>query len=304
MLLCLGAIPRPVAGQTPTDGPEPGEATTRPGTRRALILCGLPGDDEHRALYAGAVETLHKALTGRYGFPAPEVLVRFGTERRPGDGPAVSGSRGLSDREGLRADVAELRQKLKPEDTLWVVVLGHAHYDGRRSSLNLPGPDLPAEEFGALFKDLPAREQVFVITTSASGFFLRPLAAPGRVVITATEADWEVNETLFPLALADVLAAPPAGIDRDKDGAVSVLELYLAVVTDVMSRYAAEEDIPTEHARLDDNGDGHGSELQMDYLPEELGGRAGKAPPPAPGPKDDGTLAARVRVGAPGPEQP
>ena len=42
-----------------------------------------------------------------------------------------------------------------------------------------------------------------------------------------------------------------------------------------MKRYADAENLPTEHARLDDNGDGRGSELQECYLPPELGGRAG-----------------------------
>ncbi len=69
----------------------------------------------------------------------------------------------------------------------------------------------------------------------------------------------------------------PGGIDRDKDGKISVFELYLAVVANVMKRYVDDENLPTEHAKLDDNGDGHGSELQESYLPPELGGRAGEA---------------------------
>ena len=167
-----------------------------------------------------------------------------------------------------------MRKRLRPDDTLWVIVLGHGHYDGRHSHLNIPGPDPDEREFARLFEGLKAREQVYWITTSASGFFLKPLAAGGRIVITATEPDQEVNETLFPLSLADVLAAPPDGIDRDKDGQISVFELYLAVVADVMKRYVDAEDLPTEHARLDDDGDGRGREIQEDYLPPELGGRS------------------------------
>ncbi|MFI5459337.1 MAG: hypothetical protein ACHRXM_28260 [Isosphaerales bacterium] len=278
---------------------QPGQSSGTVGTRRALIVCGLPGDDEHRKLFAETVEKLHKALTGRYGFPASEVLVRFGVASQPGDGPALANVRGLSNREGIAADVDELRKRLRAEDTLWVIVLGHTHYDGRHSHLNLPGPDLDERAFAKLFEGLKPREQVFFITTAASGFFLKPLAATGRIVITATEADQEVNETLFPHALADVLAAPPEGTDRDKDGKVSVFELYLAVVADVMKRYADDENLPTEHAKLDDNGDGHGSELQESYLPPELGGRAGPRKEPKIGPKDDGALASKTSIDAP-----
>jgi hypothetical protein len=117
-------------------------------------------------------------------------------------------------------------------------------------------------------------------------------------VITATEPDQEVNETLFPHALAEVLATAPEGIDRDKDGKVSVFELYLAVVADVMKRYVDAENLPTEHPKLDDNGDGHGSELQDSYLPPELGGRAGQKAEPKIGPKDDGALASKTYIEA------
>jgi hypothetical protein len=267
-----------------------------------LIICGLPGDDEHHKLFAGAIDKLRKALTGRCGFAASEVLVRSAVETQAGDGPATAGTNGPSTREGIASGVDELRKRLTPEDTLWVIVLGHGHYDGRHSHLNIPGPDPDEREFARLFEGLRAREQVFWITTSASGFFLKPLSGAGRIIITATEPDQEVNETLFPLALADILASPPEGIDRDKDGHVSVLELYLAVVADVMKRYVDAEDLPTEHARLDDNGDGRGREIQEDYLPPELGGRvkSGSASGPAPAPKadDDGARAAKARVSA------
>src|SRR5262249_11359358 len=160
------------------------------------------------------------------------------------------------------ADIDELRKRASGDDTLWVIVLGHTHFDGRHSHLNIPGPDLDAREFGKLFEGLKAREQLFLITTAASGFFIKPLAANGRTVIAAHEPDQEVNETIFPHVLAEVLSAPPEGTDRDKDGKISVLELYLAVVSSVMKRYVDAEDLPTEHAQLDDNGDGRGSELQ------------------------------------------
>jgi hypothetical protein len=66
-----------------------------------------------------------------------------------------------------------------------------------------------------------------------------------------------------------------------------------------MKRYVDDEKLPTEHARLDDNGDGHGSELQESYLPPELGGRAGPRPAPKIGPKDDGALASKIHIDPP-----
>jgi hypothetical protein len=303
VIIAMGCNAR--AGDSPSS---PGTGSATVGTRRALIICGLPGDNEHKKLFTATVEKLHKALTQRYGFPETEVLVRLGVKGQSGDGPALAKARGLSDREGITADIDELRKRVRAEDTLWVIVIGHGHYDGRHSHLNIPGPDLDERAFAKLFEGIKAREQVFFITTPASGFFLKPLAAPGRIVITATEADLEVNETLFPLALAEVLDAPPDGIDRNKDGKISVFELYLAVVANVMQRYVSDENLATEHAKLDDNGDGHGSELQESYLPPELGGRAGenadpkkgpKSAEPKFGPKDEGSFASKTMIDPP-----
>jgi hypothetical protein len=300
----LGQAPASVDGD-----PKTGPAAEK-GTRRALIVCGLPGDDEHRTLYAGAVEKIAKALVDRSGFASTDVWVRFGVEPSEGDGPAVKGSRGLSNIEGLTADAEALRQASTPDDAAWVIVLGHGHFDGRRSHFNMPGPDLSDQAFGRLFDGLKAKEQVFMITTSASGFFLRPLAKAGRIAISATEPDQEVNQTLFPLALADLLATPTPEADRDKDGTLSVFELYLAIVADVTRRYVEDELIPTEHSQLDDNSDGRGTEVQRTFLPPESGGEAstesakakGKAKEkaePKLGPKDDGFLASKVRVDRP-----
>ena len=164
-----------------------------------------------------------------------------------------------------------------------MIVVGHAHFDGRRALLNLPGPDLDADEFGKLFQSVACREQVFFITTAASGFANRSLSRKGRAVITATEADQEVNETIYPIMLALMLSEPPSAeeFDQDQDGRQTLLDLYLIVSRKVLQAYADAENIPTEHAQLDDNGDGRGTEIQLDYLDEALGGRGltGSRPP-------------------------
>ncbi len=61
-----------------------------------------------------------------------------------------------------------------------------------------------------------------------------------------------------------------------------------------MLMYKAEDNIPTEHALLDDNGDGRGTEVQLDYLDPELGGRARLGWRPRLKPSADGALAAPV----------
>ncbi|MBW3540904.1 MAG: hypothetical protein KY476_11590 [Planctomycetes bacterium] len=280
--------------------------------RRALIFCGHPGDAVHRTQFAETVTELTQGLVENCGFDAKAVTVLFGTEDMQSDGGDLpNAAAGPCTLERMRSAVEELRAVLEAEDALWVVVIGHSYFDGRRSWFNIPGPDLHEEEFAALFKDVECREMVFWITTPASGFYIRPLASAGRVVVTATEADREINETTFPHALADLLHQPPAkeALDLDRDGDLSLLDLYLAVSKRVAEAYAEENALPTEHAQLEDNGDGRGTEPQVDYLPEELGGRGGEPPPKRPesldggraqrmalslSPDDDGPVAAPV----------
>jgi hypothetical protein len=139
---------------------------------------------------------------------------------------------------------------------------------------------------------------VFWITTPASGFFIKPLAAPGRVIISATEADREINETTFPHVMADVLSTPPPdGFDADEDGRRTLFDLYIAISRTLAQRYADDMQLSTEHALLEDNGDGRGSELQIDYLTEELGGRAQEGVrPPARLENADGHRAAATEL--------
>src|SRR5262245_40140181 len=82
------------------------------GTKRALIVCGHPGDKEHRPPFAEAVEKIRGALIAYYGFAEPDVRVEFGGPIAEGDGPVLSGVRGGATREEIETEVAELRQAL------------------------------------------------------------------------------------------------------------------------------------------------------------------------------------------------
>ena len=277
------------------------------GTKRALLLCGLPGDDEHRKPFAESVDKIRQALVENYGFTADEIRLQFAGPVAEGEGPVLSGVRGRGTREEIEAEAAELRKVVKPEDVLWVIVIGHAYYDGKHSYFNIPGPDINEQEFAKLFAGLEAREQVFFIGIPASGFYIKPMSAKGRVIISATEADLEVNETYFPHALAEVLTAPPAPVDFDidHDGRLTLFDLYITVAKSVAQQFVGDELIPTEHSLLDDNGDGRGTELQIDYLTVEQGGRLkpGSKRPLPPKETADGALAKQILL-PPGADRP
>ncbi len=139
---------------------------------------------------------------------------------------------------------------------LWVVLLGHGSFDGREGKFNLPGNDLSASDLVAWLKPLQ-RPVVVVCGFSASGAFLKPLAAPNRIVITATRSGAENNYARFAGYLADTITAPSA--DIDKDGQTSLLEAWLAAGQRTAEFYKNDDRLATEHALLDDNSDGFGT---------------------------------------------
>ncbi|MDX1930341.1 MAG: hypothetical protein SFV81_27700, partial [Pirellulaceae bacterium] len=86
-----------------------------------------------------------------------------------------------------------------------------------------------------------------------------------------TAADYEFTGTEMPYALANVLSgnSEQALDDIDQDGQLSLLDLYLSTCLEVHTVFKDLEKLQTEHALLDDNGDGIAREVQQPYLPIE-----------------------------------
>src|SRR5262249_20180292 len=130
----------------------PPPATAPAGKSRALILVGLPGDEEHAAHFGKVAGQWRDWLTGPLGFAAEAVRLLSDRGGKEGvDGPAT--------RESIQKEVEELKKALRPEDRLWVFFLGHGNHDGDHAYFHLPGSDFRGEELGKLFAGLNCREQ-------------------------------------------------------------------------------------------------------------------------------------------------
>ncbi|MDT8302916.1 MAG: hypothetical protein RQ760_15655 [Sedimentisphaerales bacterium] len=139
---------------------------------------------------------------------------------------------------------------------LWFVLIGHGTFDGRVAKFNLRGPDISADNLADWLK--PFQRPVAVINAaSSSAPFLSKLSAQQRVIITATKGGFEQNYARFGKYLSDSIANPKA--DLDKDGQTSLLEAFLTASNRVDEFYSASGRLITEHALLDDNGDGLGT---------------------------------------------
>lgn len=160
-------------------------------------------------------------------------------------------------KESLRNALHEAAQEI--DLPLWIVMIGHGTFDGRSARFNLVGEDVTEQELARWLSTL-RRPTAIVQCASASGEFLPALSAAGRVVVTATKSGVETNFARFGGFLAAAIADPAA--DLDKDGQVSLLEAFLRAARQTEEHYAGQGLLATEHALLDDNGDGRGTRAE------------------------------------------
>jgi hypothetical protein len=162
---------------------------------------------------------------------------------------------------GATNDFDVLKQTLAAEPKegvgqLWIVLIGHGTFDGKEARFNLRGPDISATELALWLKPFH-RLLAVVDTSSSSAPFVNKLSGTNRVIITATRSGNEMNYARFGQYLAEAITNPEA--DLDKDGQVSLLEAFLIAARKTAEFYKVEGRLLTEHALIEDNGDGLGT---------------------------------------------
>lgn len=209
----------------------------------AVIINGPGGEPAYAKQFEEWTKQLSSVLAERFGFDSKNVKV-------------------LSDKtataEEVKKSFATLKSQLDANNVLFLFLIGHGSFDGKESKFNLVGPDLSASEYNVLLTSLPTRRVVVFNMASASGEFIKSLAAKGRIVITATRNGQETNATRFAGFFISALNAADA--DTDQDGHVSVLEAFVYASRLTGDYYKRAGRLATEHALIDDNGDGIGRE--------------------------------------------
>ena len=203
-----------------------------------VVVVGAPGTPEYGGRFAGWADRWKQACAR-----ADAQLTVVGL-----DGGATP------DKDRLAEVLA--REGARPQGELWLVLLGHGTFDGRTAKFNLRGADVAADELAKWLA--PVRRPLVVIDAApASAPFVKALSGPDRVIVTATRSGREQNATRFGGFFADAIADPLA--DLDKDGQTSLLEAFLVAAKHVDASYSEAGLLATEHALIDDNGDGLGT---------------------------------------------
>ncbi len=215
--------------------------------RHALVIFGAPGGEKYAGEHARWSESIATTLHDRFGFAKDGIVVLW--HDAPGER--------ASTRENVTRLVEDLERRVGPDDLVLIVLVGHGTVDATSAKFNLTGPDLDDREWAALVRGIPGR-LVFINAASASFPFLQRLAAPNRIVITATDSSAQRFYTVFPEYLIEALADPAADLDRNNR--VSIWEVFSAASAGVKQHYERRGQLATERPIFDDDGDGKGSE--------------------------------------------
>lgn len=224
----------------------PAMASAQSGQRFALLVEGAAGDQAHADLQRKLLNALSAKFSGDYKLDAQHLTV-LASQPTATEGKATAVD--------VKAALARIAQQAKPLDTVFVLLLGHGSFDGVDAKFNLVGPDLTANEWAALIKPI-AGKIVFVNTTPSSSPFLKALAGPNHITMTATDQPAQKYDTVFADAFVQALSSSTA--DLDKDGRISMWEAFAYASRLVRQTYEQKGLLQPEHAAIDDDGDGTG----------------------------------------------
>ena len=214
---------------------------------QVLIVTGLGGEARFTERFRSLGGELATALHTRFGIPDANIawLGEDSTARDPR-------YHGQSTRAAVEKEVVAIKARGTPGAQDVLIFIGHGAGSEVDSRISLPGPDITAADVKRWLTGFAQQRVAFVNLTSASGDFLPILAAPGRVVITATKTSFERNESHFAGFFVKALSQDVA--DVDKDGRVSLLEAFRYAARETKRVYDDATKLQTEHSQLDDDG--------------------------------------------------
>ena len=219
-----------------------------------LVIVGLGGSEKYTDQFHQWATTLTETVTTRHELLAENVIY---LGEKPDLAPDVID--GSSTRENIETAIESIANRASPVDHVVVVLFGHGSFTDT-ARINLPRHDLSAKEFAELLDKLGRQQLTFVNTASASGPFIEELSGRNRTVITATKTGAERNASVFGGHFVAAFADGDKEADQNKDSRVSMLEAFVYARARVVQGYEAEGLLVTEHATLDDNGDGQGTD--------------------------------------------
>jgi hypothetical protein len=202
----------------------------------SVTVAGLGGEPDYEQRFTANAIDLDKTLKAGVGEHSITLTGKDATKAK------------------LSEAITQVAREAKPEDDFVLTLIGHGSFDGTEYKFNLVGPDVTGAELAAMCDRVPAKRQLIVDTTSASGGAMAALQRPGRAVIVATKNGTEKNATVFARYWVEALQDPTA--DTDKSDSISAMEAFAYADRKTADFYTSQKRLATEHPEFEDTGKG------------------------------------------------
>ena len=207
---------------------------------QVLVIVGLEGEEEYSDIFNTNINNWKTACA------TAEVKCRvIGSQK-------ASTSTNSNYRDELKQALTE-----HAGGELWLVLIGHGSFNGKVAKFNISGEDFTAKELGEWCKGIKD-DLVLINTASSSAPFIQALAGKNRTLISATKSANEIYYARFGNYFSEAITGKPEA-DLDNDEQVSLLEAFLYSSNLAADFYKEQGRLATEHALIDDNGDGLGT---------------------------------------------
>lgn len=202
-----------------------------------VVVAGLGGEPDYEQRFTAEAKDLNRIFTGSAGESRVYTLT----------GPQATAAQ-------LHQTLNAVARDAKSEDDFVLILIGHGSFDGVEYKFNLVGPDVTGAQIAGMCDSIPARRQLVIDTTSASGGAVKALQRPGRAVVAATKSGTEKNATVFARYFVEALHDPST--DTDKSDSISAMEAFTYATRKTAAFYDAQKRLATEHAVFNDAGTG------------------------------------------------
>ncbi len=243
---------------SPTEALSPAPKPFKPS--RVLLISGITKDPDQQQAQDRAITQLLETLTSRMEVSSTQITTLVDKSS------LVTGASGESTRERIKAAVAKLA-KAGPDEQVLFYYAGEANAVGGALRLNIPGADITHEELAEWFRPLKASCFLAVLDVPRAGYFTKPMAGQGRIIIASSRLD-QPYRTMFSEYFVSAWADPAS--DRNADGWVTLTEAFQTAGEQIDEAYRNQDLMKTENALLDDDGDGVPSQAPWRYA--ERGG--------------------------------
>ena len=208
-----------------------------------VTVAGLGGEPDYEQRFTAAAKDLDKVFKASTGSHVYTLTGALATRAR------------------FTETMTAIAREARPEDDFVLTLIGHGSFDGVDYKFNLVGPDVTGAELAEMCDKVPARRQLVVNTTSASGGSVAALERQNRGVIAATKTGTEKNATVFARYWVEALQDPTA--DVDKSESISAMEAFLYADRKTAAFYESQKRLATEHAVFEDTGRGEAVRLSV-----------------------------------------